>query len=269
MFPPSSSEEFIPGLKWQPIPVHTVPEDKDLLLHFPLRNCPRYIQLMNETKDSDTFHKMTVTYKSFIEMVREKTGVKTVSVDSVWTVYDTLFCESKHKKVLPDWATPDVMETLKVLNDFSYQIMFGVYERTEKSRLQGGLLLDQIIKNISAASHNEQKSKMIVYSAHDTTIVALQEALDVFSGLQPPYASCHLIELHQEQTDGMFSVEMFYRNDSAVEPYAVSLPNCSQHCPLQKFVDLTRDVIPQDWNKECEIKKEATDPDKGEHNHVH
>ncbi|XP_048025883.1 lysosomal acid phosphatase-like isoform X2 [Megalobrama amblycephala] len=263
MFPPSSSEEFIPGLKWQPIPVHTVPEDKDLLLHFPLRNCPRYIQLMNETKNSDIFHKMTVTYKAFIEMVRIKTGKKTVSVDSVWTVYDTLFCESKHGKVLPDWVTPDVMETLKVLNDFSYQIMFGVYERKEKSRLQGGLLLDQIIKNISsaAASDNEQKTKMIVYSAHDTTIVALQEALDVFSGLQPPYASCHLIELHQEE-NGMFSVEMFYRNDSAVEPYAVSLPGCSQRCPLQDFVKRTRDVIPQDWNKECEIKKEATDTSK-------
>ncbi|KAK9966012.1 hypothetical protein ABG768_005065 [Culter alburnus] len=236
MFPPNSSEEFIPGLKWQPIPVHTVPEDKDLLLHFPLRNCPRYIQLMNETKNSDTFHKMTVTYKAFIEMVRKKTGKKTVSVDSVWTIYDTLFCESKHGKVLPDWVTTDVNETLKVLNDFSYQIMFGVYERKEKSRLQGGLLLDQIIKNISsaAASHNEQKTKMIVYSAVS-----------------------HV----------MFSVEMFYRNDSAVEPYAVSLPNCSRRCPLQDFVALTRDVIPQDWNKECEIKKEATDTSKGKHNH--
>ncbi|XP_051771038.1 lysosomal acid phosphatase-like [Ctenopharyngodon idella] len=263
MFPPSSSEEFIPGLKWQPIPVHTVPEDKDLLLPFPLRNCPRYIQLMNETENSDIFHKMTVTYKTFIEMVRNKTALKTVSVDSVWIVYDTLFCESKHGKLPPDWVTPDVMETLKVLNDFSYQIMFGVYKRKEKSRLQGGLLLDQIIKNLSAAaSDNKQKLKMMVYSAHDTTIVALQEALGVFSGLQPPYASCHLIELHQEE-NGMFSVEMFYRNDSTVEPYAVTLPGCSQRCPLQSFVRLTRDVIPQDWNEECQIKKEATDNNKG------
>lgn len=34
---------------------------------------------------------------------------------------------------------------------------------------------------------------------HDTTIVALQEALNIFNGLQPPYASTHLFELHQEQ----------------------------------------------------------------------
>lgn len=56
---------------------------------------------------------------------------------------------------------------------------------------------------------------------------------------------------------------MFYRNDSSIsEPYNVSLPGCSQRCPLQDFVNLTRDVIPQDRNKECQIKKEATDTGK-------
>lgn len=124
-----------------------------------------------------------------------------------------------------------------------------------------GLLLDQIIKNISAAADpgSKQEVKMIVYSAHDSTVVALQEALDVFSGFQPPYASCHIIELHQEK-NGSFSIEMFYRNDSSVsEPYAVSLPGCSQRCPLQDFLNLTRDVIPQDWNRECQIGKDTTD----------
>ncbi|KAL0151824.1 hypothetical protein M9458_052825 [Cirrhinus mrigala] len=152
------------------------------------------------------------------------------------------------------------METLKVLNDFSYQILFGVYKREEKSRLQGGLLLDQIIKNLSNAAEpdSKQKVKMIVYSAHDTTIVALQEALNVSNGLQPPYASCHLIELYQEE-NGAFSVEMFCRNDTNVsEPYPVSLPRCSQSCPLQDFVNLTREVIPQDRKKECQIKTTHT-----------
>ncbi|KAL0188244.1 hypothetical protein M9458_015343, partial [Cirrhinus mrigala] len=53
---------------------------------------------------------------------------------------------------------------------------------------------------------------------------------------------------------------MFYRNDTNVsEPYRVSLPSCSQPCPLQDFVNLTREVIPQDRKKECQIKKETTD----------
>lgn len=35
-------------------------------------------------------------------------------------------------------------------------------------------------------------------SQHDTTLVALQMALDVDNKIQAPYASCHLFELYQE-----------------------------------------------------------------------
>ncbi|XP_052416668.1 lysosomal acid phosphatase [Carassius gibelio] len=261
MFPPNGSEVFNPDLKWQPIPVHTVPADEEKLLSFPLNDCPRYTQLMNETEKTDFFLNMTETYKDFIEMVKNKTGLEKTNIETVWSVYDTLFCEANHGMRPPDWVTSSVMETLKVLKNFGFQIMFGVYKRKEKCRLQGGLLLDQIIKNLSnaAALDSKQKVKMMVYSAHDTTVVALQEALNVFNGLQAPYASCHLIELHQEE-NGTFTVEMFYRNDTNVsEPYPLSLPGCLQRCPLQDFVNLTREVIPQDRNKECQIKKEPTD----------
>ncbi|XP_043099543.1 lysosomal acid phosphatase [Puntigrus tetrazona] len=261
MFPPNGSEVFNPDLKWQPIPVHTVPADEEKLLSFPLDDCPRYTQLMNETEKNAIFLNMTETYRAFIEMVKNKTGLEKTNIETIWSVYDTLFCEAKHGKQAPDWVTSSVMETLKVLKNFGFQIMFGVYKRKEKCRLQGGLLLDQIIKNLSnaAAMDSKQKVKMIVYSAHDTTIVALQEALNVFNGLQPPYASCHLFELYQEE-NGMFSVEMFYRNNTNVfDPYPVSLPGCSQRCPLQDFVNLTHEVIPKDRNKECQIQKETTD----------
>lgn len=33
---------------------------------------------------------------------------------------------------------------------------------------------------------------------HDTTLVALQMALDVYNGEQAPYAACHIFELYQE-----------------------------------------------------------------------
>jgi len=31
--------------------------------------------------------------QAFIEMVRNKTGLETTSIASIWSVYDTLFCE--------------------------------------------------------------------------------------------------------------------------------------------------------------------------------
>ncbi|KAI4881045.1 hypothetical protein NFI96_030013 [Prochilodus magdalenae] len=258
LYPPNGSQVFHPGLNWQPIPVHTVPKDEDRLLFFPLKNCPRYELLKKETEKTEHFLNMTQTYGDFLEMVRNKTGVDS-TLWSIWKIYDALYCEEIHNKTRPGWVTPDVKNKLRILNDFSYQILFGGDQRKNKSRLQGGLLLDQIIKNFSAAANTSGQLKMIMYSAHDTTIVALQEALGVFNNVQPPYASCHILELHND--NGSVSVEMFYRNDSSVEkPYPITLPGCAQRCPLEDFKRLTRSVIPVDWHEECQIYAPYTGP---------
>lgn len=39
---------------------------------------------------------------------------------------------------LPEWATPDVMTRLKQLKDFGFEFLFGIQDRVEKARLQGG-----------------------------------------------------------------------------------------------------------------------------------
>ncbi|XP_076143756.1 lysosomal acid phosphatase isoform X2 [Alosa pseudoharengus] len=254
LYPPNGSQIFEPTVQWQPIPVHTVPQSQEKLLSFPIDDCPRYKVLMNETEHSDFFRNITETYKDFLAMVRNKTGLTTATVESVWSVHDTLYCESKHNMTIPPWVTPEVMETLRRLKNFGFQMMFGVYKQKEKCRLQGGLLLNQIIVNMSAHAVQDSKEplKMTVYSAHDTTIVALQAALDVFNGQQPPYASCHIFELYQED-NGSFTVAMFYRNDSSKSPYPLALPSCEQYCPLQDFIRLTKDVITPDWEKDCQV----------------
>lgn len=39
---------------------------------------------------------------------------------------------------LPGWATPDVMSHLRELKDFGFEFLFGIHNRVEKARLQGG-----------------------------------------------------------------------------------------------------------------------------------
>ncbi|KAJ6667197.1 hypothetical protein lerEdw1_017175 [Lerista edwardsae] len=254
LYPPGGRQVFHPNVSWQPIPVHTVPDTVERLLKFPLFHCPRYEQLQNETRQSAEFVNKTNQNMEFLEMVANKTGIPEVSLESVWSVYDTLFCENTHKMPLPEWVTPSAMTQLKELKDFGFEFLFGIHKRVEKARLQGGLLLSEIRKNLNVAANASapQHLKMVVYSAHDTTLVALQMALNVYNGRQPPYASCHIFELHQED-DGNFSVGMFFRNESGAEPYPLQLPDCEQHCPLLKFLQLTEPVIPQDWEKECQI----------------
>ncbi|XP_014863878.1 PREDICTED: lysosomal acid phosphatase [Poecilia mexicana] len=260
LYPPKGQQIFQPSLKWQPIPVHTVPQNEEKLLSFPLGDCPRYEQLMNETENTAEFINVTTKYRDFIEMVKNKTGLKAANVESVWSVYDTLFCESRHNMSAPDWVTPDVMEKLRFLKDFGFQLLFGVYKQQEKSRLQGGLLLGEIVKNLTkmAAPHPQRQLKLMMLSAHDTTVVALQASLNVFNGKQAPYASCHIIELYREN-NGSASVSMFYRNDTSVEPYPVQLPDCAHVCPLEDFVRITKPFISDDRDKECQVPSKGRD----------
>ncbi|KAM4601794.1 lysosomal acid phosphatase isoform 2-T2 [Polymixia lowei] len=260
LYPPSGRQSFKPDLEWQPIPVHTVPQDQERLLSFPVDKCPRYKQLMNETEHTAGFLNFTSIYHDFVEMVRNKTGLKNANVESVWSIYDTLFCESRHNLTAPDWVTPDVMDKLRILKDFGFQVMFGFHKRQEKSRLQGGLLLGEIVKNLSKMAVRDPKHrlKMMMLSAHDTTISALQSSLNVFNGRQPPYASCHILELYRND-NGSASVSMSFRNDSTVQPYPLALPGCAVDCPLEDFVRITRPSIPDDWQKECQVPSEVGD----------
>uniref|UniRef100_A0A3Q0SFD4 Lysosomal acid phosphatase n=1 Tax=Amphilophus citrinellus TaxID=61819 RepID=A0A3Q0SFD4_AMPCI len=252
LYPPSGQQVFKPDLKWQPIPVHTVPQSEERLLLLK--------QLMNETEHTEEFLNVTATYQDIIELVRNQTGLNHTTVETVWSVYDTLFCESRHNMSLPDWASPDVMKKLQKLKDFGFQVIFGVYNQQEKSRLQGGMLLGEIVKNLSrmAIPDPQQRLKMMMLSAHDTTVTALQASLSVFNGLQPPYASCHMIELYRDDS-GSASVSMFYRNDSKVKPYPLQLPGCSLDCPLDEFVRITKLSISEDRDKECQLPSKGTD----------
>ncbi|XP_034533839.1 lysosomal acid phosphatase isoform X2 [Notolabrus celidotus] len=260
LFPPSGQQVFNPNLIWQPIPVHTVPQSEERLLNYPVADCPRYLQLMNETEHTPEFLNVTAEYQDFMDLVRNKTGLNKTDVESIWSVYDTLFCESRHNMTAPDWVTPEVMEKLRVLKDFGIRVMFELYNQQEKSRLMGGVLLGEIVKNLSkmAVPDPKQKLRLMMLSAHDTTVAALQASLNVFNGRQPPYASCHMIELYKND-NGSASVSMFYRNDSTVEPYPVQLPGCSLQCPLEDFVRLTKPSISDDRDKECQLPSEGRD----------
>jgi hypothetical protein len=57
---------------------------------------------------------------------------------------------------------------------------------------------------------------------HDMTVASLLNAMKVFNGVQPPYASSVMVELFN--VSGQFYVELWYKNDSTREPYQLVVP---------------------------------------------
>ncbi|KAL8165484.1 UNVERIFIED_CONTAM: hypothetical protein K2H54_046197, partial [Gekko kuhli] len=220
LFPPTASEIWNPQILWQPIPIYVIPNSFKPKLRFPIFDCPRYKKLFKETMTSREFQAKIQPYKSI------------------------------HNFTLPTWATEEVRATLGELTVLSMSSLFGIYKREEKARLQGGLLVKAILENISNATTYPGKRKMLIYSAHDTTLGALQMALNTYNEKLPPYAACQIFELYQEDT-GEYTIEMYFRNDTSRDPYPITLPGCSFACPLQKFADLVSPVLVDDWEREC------------------
>ncbi|XP_005895702.2 prostatic acid phosphatase [Bos mutus] len=253
LFPPEGISIWNPSLLWQPIPVHTVPVSEDQLLYLPFRNCPRFQELQSETLISEEFQKRLHPYKDFIEVLPKLTGYHDQDLLGIWSkVYDPLFCEGVHNFTLPSWATEDTMTKLKEISELSLLSLYGIHKQKEKSRLQGGVLINEILNHMKSATQPSNRRKLIMYSAHDTTVSGLQMALDVYNGILPPYASCHMMELYFQ--DGEYFVEMYYRNETRYEPHPLTLPGCTPSCPLAKFVELVAPVISQDWSMECAIR---------------
>lgn len=256
LYPSTGNQVWNPNLtNWQPVPVHTRPKKEDNVINLG-ENCPRYTQLYQETLNSPEIKQEEIKNKNFYKYVSEKSGMKNVNISNVWKIADTLLCEKAHNMTVVPWAdqkfnndTMTVYEKLRVLDSWQFRLL---YSGVEKSRLMGGPMLGEFVEQMVAASQKKIKTKVFMYSGHDTTVAALLTALNLFiNGTSPPYAASVIVELHQN-TLGKYYVNILYKQkpDNAD---LLTLPGCKVDCPLEDFLRITKPYIPVDWNKECGV----------------
>ncbi|KAL6053643.1 hypothetical protein STEG23_018876 [Scotinomys teguina] len=198
-----------PEADWKPIPVHTVPVSEDKLLRFPMRSCPRYHELLRESTEAADYQEALKGWTDFLTRLGNFTGLSLVGepLRRAWKVLDTLICQRAHGLTLPSWASPDVLRTLSQISALDIRAHVGPPRAAEKAQLTGGILLDAILSNFSRAQSLGLPLKMVMYSAHDSTLLALQGALGLYDGNTPPYAACMAFEFRgssrePEEEDG-------------------------------------------------------------------
>jgi len=248
LYPPVSPEQiWNPSLAWQPIPVHTVPQEEDYLLSSHA-DCPRFTQLQEEIEKGDWMKGIYQENQQLFEFISNKSGSHITDIVKLDYVYDCLLIESDNNLTLPDWTKkifPD--GKFKDLRDLS----FTVDTLTEElKRLKGGPLVKEMIEHFTEVKHNKTGAKLYMYSAHDTTVAPVLHTLNVFNGLAPPYASLVIVELLDR---GGLHVQLSYRNDSSQPPYSLTLPGCDSLCPLEQFVSLTAQSVPLNILAECGV----------------
>ncbi|KAK2586742.1 hypothetical protein KPH14_011774 [Odynerus spinipes] len=252
LYPPHGNQLWN-KINWMPIPVHTIPESEDSILAGK-KYCARYEFELDKVLNSPEIRQINKKNKHLYDYLAEKTGMEIMSLKNVEHLYDTLFIEVIYNKTLPKWTETVFPDKLKPLATKSFTI--HAYNKILQ-RLKTGLLLGEMIDHIEKKSRNAliPDRKLWMYSAHDDTVANMLMTLNLFDPHCPPYTATILIELRVDSKNEYF-VTISYKNTTE-EPNLLTLPGCTALCPLNKFIELTKDVIPEDWQKECimEYKK--------------
>ncbi|XP_044172917.1 prostatic acid phosphatase-like [Acropora millepora] len=255
LYPPHGKQVWRPNLDWQPVGVHVVPANEDYLLRPYDYNCPRLSEVLEMSKQEPEYVNTTKKYKDDLSYISLHAG-GSYSLSNMYQVYDTLFCEKTHNLSLPDWATNGtIWEDMRNMNNFGLMWMF---KGREKAKLTGGSLVGEFIKNMKA--HLEPTSKKLyIYSAHDTTVVALLSALNLFDGIQPAYSSAVMVELYSDPEDHNknLTVRILYRFGQSSKPRILKLPTCTVFCPLDQFIKKTAYVVPDNIDKACGVEEKC------------
>lgn len=97
LFPPNRDQLWNPNIPWQPIPVHTIPENLDELLSAK-KSCPAYDYALKKYKKSEDFMNLNRRFQWLYEYLTENSGRKVDSPTGVQNLFNTLFIEDLYNK---------------------------------------------------------------------------------------------------------------------------------------------------------------------------
>ncbi|XP_075227290.1 prostatic acid phosphatase-like isoform X2 [Lycorma delicatula] len=245
LFPPETDQIWSHQLIWQPIAIHSVPitKDKVIALQAP---CPKYILELDRVLAELASHE-TLEDKALYNYLTENTGQNISTLRDVEILHDTLLIEERNGLPLPTW-TRKVYPTLTREKAILSAISFTWNDVLK--RFFGGPLIKDILWQFNEKSEGHLKDmKLLLYSGHDSTILSVMRALDFKGFLMPDFGASLIFELHK--LNDKYHVKIFYMHNAEVEPTELEIPNCTTHCTLDKFLNITEYVRSVDWDTQC------------------
>lgn len=213
LYLPSNDSQFLPGLSWTPIPIHTVPKDDDIQLYDDIY-CPAVKEeTENVYKNDPELKKIEDENKDFLTFIGNVTGLSKgpLPIKNIWLVFDPLNAEHHHRDehVLPSWVNETVMHKIIQLYDISSKY---IYHTDMLRRLKAGPLFREIMKRLNKKINGQldSREKLYAYSAHDTSVSAILSAFGITPDVFPLYASLVLIELHKIESEYIVKVSFYF-----------------------------------------------------------
>ncbi|XP_074839584.1 lysophosphatidic acid phosphatase type 6 [Carettochelys insculpta] len=185
-----------------------------------------------------------------LKMIREAVGIENEKTVDFFLLLDNIFAEQVHD--LP--SCPVMKSFLKMIEQRSIDTLLYMMENNSREVLQmsvGPLLYalrENIMKAVTPSSPATKARKLILYAAHDVTLIPLLIALGIFDHKWPPYAADVTVELYQHQQSKEWFVHLSYQGEEQV------VRGCRAGlCPLEEFLNaLSHHAIsPEEYSVLC------------------
>ncbi|XP_071942877.1 testicular acid phosphatase homolog isoform X2 [Antedon mediterranea] len=225
-----------------------VPEGDDIL--FPVTYvCSYYKKLFEKVRQSSEYKQFVNDNQEFLKYINEEAEYNYSSLSRMaskcYDFNDAITIEISHNLTQPQWITDEIIAKSSEIAVHYLHFLFD--GNIDICRLKGGPIVQLLLGNMEKKHSTRQ---VYMYSGHDTTLVPLSMALGIYDGAPPPPATCLGVELWNDSQNEYY-VKIWYRNDSTVDPYIMSLPTCTDLCPLDEFKRILTNVLPGDIRDSC------------------
>jgi acid phosphatase len=221
LYPPDKRQAANPPAAYQAIPIHTVPLQYDELLYHDSKN-KDYQQLIHDYVYARAdWQKKTADLEPQFAHWSEVTGFKISGLTQLITLGDVLSIRQRYKIPLPRGLTATEAATIIAAGKWALVTLFGTAELGRN----GQPLLQAISADLREAAHQKTERKLLIYSAHDSTLLILMNALHIPLNSPPPYASDLHFGLYKTAA-GEYLVKVIFNRQTQIIP-ACGGPVCT------------------------------------------
>ncbi|XP_051168234.1 venom acid phosphatase Acph-1-like isoform X3 [Leptopilina boulardi] len=236
-----------------PVIVNPIHNDYLFFPHICIRYTVEYVKAKLSKDVKDELNKL----KDFRKNLTNWTGKKIKSALDMYFIYHTLECENFMNLTLPPW-TIGVYPDGDLLKGSVLEYKIMNYNKT-MIRQNGGMLVKKFIEDMKKVKNGtmDRKRKIMLYSAHDINIAAVLKALNVYYPHVPKFSSAVIVELHLKNQE--YFVKVVYYLGVPEKTIVLTIPNCEKLCPLDKFINLMKNILPSKVSFLCPKVKTSGD----------
>lgn len=214
---------------FQPIPVHTIPQNQDVLLITDNSSKASEPLLVNYIRHNKEWQQKDAALKPHYAAWARALGIDINGLRQLTSVSDLLYIDQLYHVPAPQGLSQAEVDTIIETGRWASATL---YKSQQIGKIMGGHLLNEINARFQEAAKHPSSLKYVLYSAHDSTLMAQMSAMRVPLNEVPHYAS-HLSFMLFKTSDNQFYVKVLYNDHS------VKIPSCGDdQCTLRQFAKL-------------------------------